>query len=92
LEKESTWLASQGQSWRVIAAYQQVLPLLVEHAAISRYMEQTEAYDLRAALPEVTSVAEAVELMTMEYSLTGTERQELRQLLAKSVRQLLQRS
>ncbi|CCH01301.1 hypothetical protein FAES_3293 [Fibrella aestuarina BUZ 2] len=92
LAKESDWLTSQGHSARVISAYQQILPLLVEHHALTQFITSSEAYSLRTALPEVTTVAEALRLATQEFSLTDSESSELSQLLRKAVHLLVQKS
>lgn len=75
-------LEQQGADNRVILAYRLVAPLLMENEAISAYLEETQQPTLRASLPEVTSVNEAVILASMEYPLTQSQQQKLTQLLA----------
>ena len=58
-------LEQQGADNRVILAYRLVAPLLMENEAISAYLEETQQPTLRASLPEVTSVNEAVILASM---------------------------
>ena len=83
-------LAAQGEALelagvadRVALAYQEVGPLLAEHQAISRFIATTENSALRASLPEVTTVAEAVTLATQEFDLTPEEASGLAGLLSR---------
>ena len=64
----------------VAASYQDVRPLLLENEAISRFTQAQPMY--REALPEVTSIAEALILASMERPLSQTQQKLLRRLLA----------
>ena len=64
----------------VAASYQDVKPLLLENEAISRFTRAQPMY--REALPEVTSIAEALILASMERPLSQTQQKLLKMLLA----------
>ena len=70
---------------KVMLAFVTVAPLLLENEAISLWILANEAHYLRSALPEVLSISEAVNLGSMEYSLTETERARLADLLRSEV-------
>ena len=53
-------LRATGADEPTLQAYRTVAPLLVEHAAISTYVAQQHDSSLRAALPEITCVGDAV--------------------------------
>lgn len=78
-------LEKMGADNRVILAYRLVAPLLMENEAISAYLEETQQPTLRASLPEVISVNEAVILASMEYPLTQSQQKQLTQLLASQL-------
>lgn len=75
-----------GADNRTVLAYRLVAPLLVENEAISAYLEETRQPNMRACLPEVTSVNEAVILASMEYELTRSQQRKLTQLLQQAMR------
>lgn len=77
----------QGANNSTVLAYRLVAPLLQETVAISEYLEETERMDLRAALPEVNSVNEAVILASQEYRLSPSEQTKLRLLLERLLTQ-----
>jgi len=53
-----------------------VAPLLAENESISAWMEEEDRGDLRAAIPELTSMTEALALARAEFNLSpGQERQ-----------------
>lgn len=66
---------------RVALAYLVVAPLMVENEAISRFVVDSDNSSLRAILPEVTDVKEALMLATREYQLTEQELKQLYRLL-----------
>ena len=70
---------------KVMLAFVTVAPLLLENEAISLWILANESHQMRSALPEVTTVSEAVNLGSMEYSLTETERARLADLLRSEV-------
>lgn len=78
-------LAQLGADNRVTLAYRLVAPLLMETEAISSYLEETQQQTLRASLPELTSVNEAVTLASMEYRLTPFQQRKLTQLLKQAM-------
>jgi hypothetical protein len=82
LDKIGTALGNRGVPDQVALAYLVVAPLLAENAAISRYIEMKSNPSLRAVLPELTTVEEAISLASMEYSLTVADQRKLRKLLA----------
>ena len=63
----------------VAASYQDVKPLLLENQAISRFTQAQPMY--REALPEVSSIAEALVLASMERPLSQMQQRQLRRLL-----------
>jgi hypothetical protein len=83
LDKIGKALEHKGMPTPVILAYLVVAPLLAENAAISRYIETKHNPSLRQALPELTTVEEAISLASMEYSLTAADQKKLRALLAQ---------
>jgi hypothetical protein len=56
-----------------------VKPLLLENQAISRFTQAQPMY--REALPEVSSIAEALVLASMERPLSQMQQRQLRRLL-----------
>ena len=78
-------LEAAGADNRVAMAYRLVAPLLMETEAISSYLEETQQSMLRASLPELTSVNEAVILASMEYPLTPSQQSKLSQLLKQAM-------
>lgn len=71
----------QAKDSRVTRAYTLVAPLLFETAAISRFVETQKAPSLRAGLPELTTISEAVDLATQEFQLKAGQQASLRALL-----------
>lgn len=63
----------------VAASYQDVKPLLLENVAISRFTQAQPMY--REALPEVTSISEALILASMERPLSPMQQNRLKRLL-----------
>ena len=76
---------AQGADNKTVLAYRLVAPLLQESEAISQFLLETQRPNLRASLPEVTSVNQAVILASQEYRLTASQQQKLRQLLTKAL-------
>ena len=85
LDEQAERLTKAGYEDKVILAYQAVAPLLLENRAISAYSLKTDNLALRQALPEITTVAEAVLIAQKEYRLTVKQNQSLQQLLSKTV-------
>lgn len=81
LAEEVQQLVSTGIDKTVAAAYQKVIPLLQENQAISRYILKHERTDLRAALPEVLTVDEAVMLMQQDFLLDAPKTRQLKSLI-----------
>ena len=67
----------------VTRAYMLTAPLLHENQAISRYLEATQAQSLRAAMPELTTIPEAVGLATDEFNLLPSQQDKLATLLTQ---------
>jgi hypothetical protein len=65
----------------VAAAFSDLMPLLLENVAISRYIRAQGDLTLRQALPEVTTIAEAVTLASMDRPLSRMEQTSLANLL-----------
>ena len=77
----------QSKDSRVTRAFVLVAPLLFETAAISRFVEMQQTPSLRAGLPELTTISEAVDLATQEFSLTPGQRAKLRGMLKSGLSQ-----
>jgi hypothetical protein len=65
----------------VAAAFSDLMPLLLENVAISRYIQAQGDLSLRQALPEVTTIAEAVILASLDRPLNRMEQTSLANLL-----------
>jgi hypothetical protein len=66
---------------KVIRSFLLVAPLLSESEAISAYLEEADRPDLRAALPELNSINEAVILASNEFRLSQSQQEQLSQAL-----------
>ncbi|MBF0302239.1 MAG: hypothetical protein HQK73_04305 [Desulfamplus sp.] len=75
VNKEYLELKKEGVEMTVIKAVLDMKPLLLENEAISRHIVQTENLQLRAALPEVVTIAEAVRLASRDLNGFLTENQ-----------------
>jgi hypothetical protein len=62
-------LFKQTGDRQVAVAVTAFLPILVENAAISRYISSTGNYDLRMQTPEIFTAEEAALFAELEYSL-----------------------
>lgn len=80
-ETQEQLLAKKGYPTPVILSYLTVAPLLAENEAISKYIEQTGNLTLRSALPELTTVNEAVLVATKEHRLNPSMQLQLKELL-----------
>ena len=76
---------AMGADNKTVLAYRLVAPLLQENEAISAYIQESQSPNLRASLPELTSVSQAVMLASKEYRLTASQQQTLQQLLTKAL-------
>lgn len=76
-----TRLEQKGADPRSIRAYLLTAPLLAENEAISRYVEASGNPGLRASLPELTSINEALVLASHEFRLSPSQQSMLRKLL-----------
>ena len=70
-----------GADDQTVLAYRLVAPLLIENEAISSFAVEMNRPDLRAAMPELISVNEAVILASQEYRLKPSQQAKLRDLL-----------
>ena len=67
-------IQKESQSQTVARAVAIVLPLLLEHQAITKYINLTRNYQLRNQMPEILTVEEAVYLVMKEIpSITKNE-------------------
>jgi len=84
LEQEYKFLTQQaGVDGLAALAYQELGPLLAENVAISRYVVKSGRLDLRACLPEITSVREALIYAQAEWpQLRGKALKQLADLLS----------
>ena len=83
LERQAKLLAKAGRDPKLIAAYQEIYPILMEREAISDYLQKTGRLELRGALPDVETPAEAVTVATMEHGLTEKQASELLGMLER---------
>ena len=81
-EQERERLEAKGTDPQVAAAYLMVAPLILEREAVADFVAENPQY--RAALPEVTSLAEALTLAGREYLLNRTQLKQLSRLLTQS--------
>lgn len=79
-------IRATGADEPTLLAYRRVAPLLVEHAAISAYIAQQQDSRLRAALPEITCVGDAVMFAMAEYQLTPSQQLKLKKLLITALK------
>lgn len=70
---------------RVQRAFVLVAPLLVENESISAYLTERNLTSLRAAMPEVTSIPEAIALASSEFPMTKGQQATLGELLAQEL-------
>ena len=81
LEQETEELKKETTSNRVRLAYLEIMPLLWENEAISGFCLANPG--LRAAMPQIESVPEAVAIADRDYPMTQSEQRELSALLTK---------
>lgn len=81
MNSQASALSQNGVPDSVINAYQKMGPLLAESQAISRYINQMDSLNLRDALPEVLSAAEAVAIARQEVPLSNSEEEQLLTML-----------
>ena len=78
----STLKAKVGHD--VAMAFQDVMPLLTENVAISKYTQ--ERPQMKQALPEIVSISEAIALASMDRPLNPMQQASLRNLLKAEYR------
>lgn len=83
LEDQAQALENNGVPDSVIAAYQEIAPLLAENEAISRYINETGNSSLRSALPEILNADEAVVIASRDHVLSKSEQQTLLHMLKR---------
>lgn len=76
---------SMGADNKTVLSFRLVAPLLQENEAISQYLLEAQRPNLRASLPELTSVNEAVILASKEYRLNPSQQAKLSLLLTKAL-------
>jgi hypothetical protein len=81
LEEQGEELMKAGHSNKVTLAYQTMLPLCLEREALAAFVAQTEQPELLSVFPEVTTLAEAVNLGAKEYDLRPEDVRDLYDLL-----------
>lgn len=81
LGREEDRLAKECGDPVVAAAYLALMPLLWERAAISNYL--LENPELRAAMPPLESLSEALRVAAKDYPMTGSRLKKLQQLLQR---------
>ena len=60
MDKSASVLYSQGFNHSVVSASLELIPLLLENIAISKFIVENDFLDLRMALPEILNPAEAL--------------------------------
>lgn len=81
LEEQAEELIKAGHSNKVALAYQTMLPLCLERKALAEFVGKMERPELQTVFPEVTTLAEAVELGANEYGLPQKDVLDLYNLL-----------
>jgi len=69
------------QTPTTVLAYRWVAPLLIENVATTAYLDQSPGSGLRASVPEITSVGDAVMFAAVECHLTALQQAKLKKLL-----------
>ena len=85
VNREYEELKAAGVSPEVSKAFLDLKPLLLENVAISRHIQQTDNPSLRQALPEVTTVSEAVILASADQELSTLQQRRLEKLLQSAL-------
>ena len=85
VNREYEELKADRVSTEVCKAYLDLKPLLLENVAISRHIQQTDNQSLRQALPEVTTVNEAVILASVDQELSTFQQRRLAKLLQSAL-------
>lgn len=85
VDREYEELKAAGVSPEVSKAFLDLKPLLLENVAISRHIQQTDNPSLRQALPEVTTVNEAVILASADQELSTLQQRRLEKLLQSAL-------
>ena len=85
LDEKARDLRARGYRRRVIEAYQEVGPLLLEKQAVAQYRARVGSEEVERALPEVDDVPEALYLASHEWGLDSEEQGQLRQLLEQDL-------
>lgn len=70
---------------RVSLAFETVAPLMAEADRIDRYLQATEAYDLRQVLVSVPTPESAAELADLEYPMEPSDKALLVSLLSREL-------
>lgn len=81
LDREEQRLLAEGVEPVVAAAYLKLMPLLWERTAISSFLRENP--ELRAAMPPLESLSEALRVAAMDFQMTGSRLKRLQQLLQK---------
>ena len=81
VNQEYEELQQKGVSTEICKAFLDMKPLLLENVAISLHIQQTDNLHLRQALPEVTTINEAVILASEDQPLTTLQQRQLQKLL-----------
>ncbi len=79
-------IEAMGADSQTVLAYRWVAPLLIENVAISAYLDRSPGSGLRASLPEITSVGDAVMFATVECHLTFPQQAKLKKLLITALK------
>lgn len=77
-------LVAAGTDNKTALAYLTVMPLLLEQEAITDLVDEVGDPELRAVLPDVATLADAIRVGTKEYQLTTDQSNRLMQLLMRA--------
>jgi hypothetical protein len=81
LENEEKRLMRETSNPVLAAAYLKIMPLLWENAAISDYLKENPS--LKAAIPPIENIAEAIMMARKDFRLTTPELTKLKEMLEK---------
>jgi hypothetical protein len=73
IDRQAVFFCSMGFSNKVVSAFLQLTPLLLEHEAITNYISSKKAFDLRNALPEIQDAGDAVVIAKHDHILKDQE-------------------
>ncbi|TWI83270.1 hypothetical protein IQ13_1378 [Lacibacter cauensis] len=73
IDRQAAFFSSLGFTNKIVLAFLQFMPLLLEQKAISSYINNKELPELRSVLPEIQDAGEAVLYVKNEHILSDYE-------------------